>query len=181
MTGRRIVATVVAAAALTACGTTSEADGGAAGGSTSDSGGNVGIVEDAAAVTQLADAAVLAGSLAEGLAAALPADAREQAAADEGPRAAPCDPAEPDGPHTVTVTRGVAFDPADADAVLDAGRAHLAEIGIEEVRTVGDDGDSPQLVAVFDDQRWQVSLLLGRSAGRGGVRVNTPCLPGDLP
>lgn len=131
------------------------------------------------AADDLAAAAADAATVVDDLVGALPAEPRDRGELDV-PVVTRCDETDPDAGRTVAVTRGIAFASDDADDILAAARAHLDARGVEGLRTVREDGDAPQLLGTYGDQAWQVSVLLGRSAGRGDVQVNTPCLPGEL-
>lgn len=127
----------------------------------------------------LAEAHAQASSVVDELVGVLPVKVRDRGDLDT-PVVARCDETNPASDRTVGVTRGFTFAPQAADELLAAARDHLEARGVEGVRLLREDGDAPQLLGTYGDQAWQVSVLLGRSAGRGDVTVNSPCLPGDL-
>lgn len=138
--------------------------------------------------------AIEAAAAAEDLPAALEAGTRivdglvDELAVDERPRddvrpyrVSRCDETADDGPHVVSVGRGIAFPSDTTDDLLEAAHVSLEQAGVEGLRTVGGDGFLPQLTGLFDDDRWQVAVTLNRDEGIGEVRVNSRCLPGEVP
>lgn len=92
-----------------------------------------------------------------------------------------CDETSDDGPRLVSIGRGMGFASKDTDAVVARARDQLESAGVDGVRVIGGDGDVPMVTGVFAEDRWQVSATFNRVDGIGEVRVNSPCLPGDLP
>ena len=136
---------------------------------------------DAAAAAEDLPAALEAGErIVEDLVAALDVDERERD--DVRPyRVSLCDEIADDAPSLVSVARGIAF-PAERTAdVLAQIRTELEEAGVDGVRVVREDTDVPMVTGVFADDTWQVAAMLNAQDGIGEVRVNSACLPGELP
>lgn len=141
---------------------------------------------DTAAFARAADAADLPAALEAGerivteLVAAIGVSDRDRP--DVRPhRVSLCDEVADDAPSLVSVARGISFASEDTDDVLDRVRGALEGAGVDGVRVVGEDSSVPMVTGVFADDTWQVAATLNRPDGIGEVRVNSACLPGELP
>lgn len=92
-----------------------------------------------------------------------------------------CDEVADDGPSLVSVGRGISFPAERTDEVAEQVRAVLEEAGADGVRVVRGDSVLPLVTGVFADDTWQVGATLNREDGIGEIRVNSRCLPGELP
>lgn len=138
------------------------------------------LYEAAAGAEDLPEALEAGERIAEQLVVALDVEPRPRD--DVRPyRVSLCDETSDDGPRLVSIGRGIGFASGDTDAVVARARDQLEAGGVDGVRVVGGDGDVPMVTGVFAEDRWQVAVTLNRVDGIGEVRVNSPCLPGDLP
>ncbi len=177
---------LAAALFLLGCGDRDEGAGGAGADGATDTGTSTEAAVDTATFAQAADAADLTAALAAGerivtdLVATLDVDEREQT--DVRPyRVSLCDEVADDAPSLVSVARQIAFPTDRTDDVVARIRGALEDAGLDGVDVVGEDGDVPLVTGVFADDTWQVAATLNRPDGIGEVRVNSACLPGDLP
>jgi hypothetical protein len=163
---------VAAAVVLTACGTDQ-------GGATPVEGLDTAPYAAAADAADLADALAAGERIAEDLLGALDVDPRPR---DVRPyRVSLCDETRDDSPRIVSVGRGIAFPPDTTDELAERARDLLEGAGVDGVRVVREDGILPMTAGVFAGDTWQVAVSFNRPDGIGEIRVNSACLPGDVP
>ncbi|MBS3942332.1 MAG: hypothetical protein KG028_15340 [Actinobacteria bacterium] len=136
---------------------------------------------DEAAAAEDLPAALAAGErIADDLRASL--DVEPQAIEGVRPyRVSLCDEVRDDAPSLVSVGRGFAIPPERIGDVVEQVRATFEAAGLDGVRVVGEDTDAPLVTALFADDTWQVSAMLNGRDGIGEIRVNSACLPGEVP
>lgn len=162
---------LVVALCLTACGDTN--------GPTEDD-VDAASLQDAAAAEDLPAALDAGERLVEELLADLDVDPRERP--DVRPyRVSPCDVVDDDAPSLVSVARGIAFPAERTDDVIEQVRTTFEAAGVDGIRVVREDSDMPAVIGVFAEQTWQVGATLNAVDGIGEIRVNSRCLPGELP
>lgn len=170
---RSVTGLLLAAVVLVGCET------GSTGGATVDP-VDEGAYADAAEASDLAEALAAGQRIVDDLVASLDVD--ERARDDVRPyRVSLCDETTEGAPRLVSVARGIAFDPGATDDVSADTERLLEAAGVDGVRVVGGDGVVPLVTGVFAGDRWQVAATLNREDGIGEVRVNSACLPGDVP
>ncbi|WP_052668407.1 hypothetical protein [Nitriliruptor alkaliphilus] len=134
---------------------------------------------EAVDATELAEALAIGERIADDLLGTLDVDPRPR---DVRPyRVQLCDETLDDSPRIVSVGRGIAF-PSDATDELTAQARDLLEgAGVDGVRVLREDSILPMVTGVFAGDTWQVAVSFNRPDGIGEIRVNSACLPGDVP
>lgn len=134
---------------------------------------------EAADAADLAEALAIGERIAEDLLGTLDVDPRPR---DVRPyRVSLCDETLDDSPRIVSVGRGISFPPDATDELAEQARDLLEGAGVDGVRVVRADGILPMATGVFAADTWQVAVSFNRPDGIGEIRVNSSCLPGDVP